>query len=59
MIANATGTATLVVELSMPARLGDVRDCRGLGRPELSGRPHCGLHRINVPRGGTAVLGAT
>lgn len=56
MIANATGTATLVVELEAPASLSEVHDCRGLERLDLAADLATGLHRISLPRGGTAVL---
>lgn len=58
VVANATGTPSLVVELSSAARLDDVRDCRGLVRAALSADLAAGLHRISLPRGGTAVITA-
>lgn len=61
VVANATGSAEVLVELRRPAVLVGAVDCHGADTPlhaEHDDELASGLHRLRIPRGGRATLRA-
>jgi alpha-galactosidase len=54
-IANATGSDSVVVNLTSPATIEAISDCFGMPRPS-PGHLTAGLHHFSLPRGGTCAL---
>ena len=54
-IANATGSDSMVVNLTSPATIEAITDCFGMPRPG-PGHLTAGLHHFSLPRGGTCAF---